>query len=49
MIEKTKQEIEDRYRIENGYEHNATVMRNFSFLISVNVVIVVLTRLLKSK
>lgn len=25
MIEKTKQEIETRYRIENGYEHDATV------------------------
>lgn len=25
MIETTKMEIEQRYRIENGYEHNAKV------------------------
>ncbi|XP_065216976.1 DNA polymerase delta catalytic subunit [Planococcus citri] len=36
MIEKTKQEIEHRYRIENGYEHDATVIYGDTDSVMVN-------------
>lgn len=32
MIEKTKEEVEEKYRIENGYDFDAKVKKCFSFV-----------------